>query len=233
MNILIAGDSWGCGEWDFRLITKTATEISISHKGTEQYFLDNGYNVVNLSSGNSSCSDSLEQLSIFFNSSESEDIVVVWFQTDPLRNLRPYTNFRNQIKTYNDMLVLNDQILDSTYNLLNQFNKKIVCIGGCSKLNLELINKYPNLIPLIPSVPEFLIENYTAPELWISDWFYSEHFKVDTADINKLVYISKAKENLKRYPALFFPDGEHPNRHGHKLIFEHLIKHENIFKRTT
>ena len=83
-KILIVGDSWGCGEWSL-----PAFGQHIQHTGLEFYLKEYGCNVVNKSYGGYSNDD------IFHSLEEQIEFsydVIIWFQTDPLRNLRPYIN---------------------------------------------------------------------------------------------------------------------------------------------
>ena len=53
MDILIVGDSWALGEWsnvkrDF-FTKKLIKNRHISHNGITQYFINNGFNVINRS----------------------------------------------------------------------------------------------------------------------------------------------------------------------------------------
>ena len=43
--VVIAGDSWGCGEWTQR----DHRDYYVSHAGLAQYLADDGYQVINLS----------------------------------------------------------------------------------------------------------------------------------------------------------------------------------------
>ena len=93
MSILIAGDSWGCGEWDLLPNGK----YCVTHKGIEQYFIDNGDIVTNISIGGGTNQNSVFQLqqqlsNMTFN-------CIIWFQTDPLRDLRPYATFNDDFYT--------------------------------------------------------------------------------------------------------------------------------------
>ena len=106
---------------------------------------------------------------------------------------------------------------------MNSLEIEILCIGGCSKLELDLIKYYPNLTPIIPSVMEFLIPDFKHPEIWFSGWFrdIDRQFSIDC--INKFLYNKQLQDQLGcLYRDLFWPDGRHPNRWGHKKIFEYL-----------
>jgi hypothetical protein len=80
-NILIAGDSWGCGEWPHR--SAGLPNGVVLHKGLEQYFLDLGFPVTNLSVAGYSNKQSIDALINCTNLDQFDKIY--WIQTDPLR----------------------------------------------------------------------------------------------------------------------------------------------------
>ena len=218
MKILIGGDSWGCGEWGFN----NQNQYGILHHGLEKYLKDDGYLVTNTSSGGSSNKDSITRLK---NALNFDPDIILWFQSDPLRDNRPYDNFTTICNTWDNLINYNDSLLIENYKSLNDIGKKIYCIGGCSKIKTNLIGEFPNLIPLIKSVPEFLYEDYKHPEIWISDWIKI----IDKLDSNVLKQLEKHKDKQDRlnqhfgkYTEYFWPDGRHPNRLGHLKIYEYF-----------
>jgi len=75
--IIIAGDSWGCGEWE-----ETDTYPRVVHSGISQYLKDDGYKVLNVSRGGSNINDSLLQIqmaSSLVNSTNFSEPVKVFF----------------------------------------------------------------------------------------------------------------------------------------------------------
>lgn len=219
MNILIAGDSWGCGEWDcFDNGTHSAT-----HKGIEQYFIDNGNNVTNVAKG--ACSNKYSCLQLVNELLNTSYDYTIWFQTDPLRDLRPYTTFVDDYHTYDELLDQQHSLLVNTYGILNGANTKILCIGGCSKLDMTLISRFDNLIPIIPSVIEFLVPQYSHPKIWQSDWQDLGGRQFDITSLDKLVSDLNKQWSIADTPKFFIPDGMHANRHGHKLIFDYLYNY--------
>lgn len=231
-SFLIIGDSWGCGEWQHHsAISPPAPPPGILHKGLEQYLIDAGHLVQNHSIGGSSNYQSisiLKSLDLYkFNN-------IIWFQTDPIRDvaddpdLVDYRTFFNEINSYQRVVEFQKELLLKTYSKLNALGFKILCIGGCSKLDLDLIKSFPNLNPIIPSVIEFLIPDFNHPETWFSGsrWYLhiDRQFSIDCID--KFLYNKQLQHDLEKYPDLFWPDGRHPNRNGHRKIFEYL--NENL-----
>ncbi len=209
-TFLIAGDSWGCGEWGHN-------PYEVKHAGL-QYFLEQaGHEVTNISEPG--CSNIVSS-SLLENSLQTGSVpdYIIWFQTDPLRDLRPYNNFKNITSIERMQLFARDKMY-LTYKKLNNLDFKIYCIGGCYKLH-DTINNFKNLHALIPSVIELCLPKFKHT-LWFSDWipFLSKDF----LDFDKLLELKAMNDSLgsdKEYRQFFSPDGLHANRLGHQLIFD-------------
>jgi lysophospholipase L1-like esterase len=214
-KILIFGDSWGKGEW-------CSETNKLIHKGIEQYFDDDGFIVKNYSLPGGSFNNILgiiDDNKIFL---ENYDIVF-FIQTDPFRNFIPYQeNDFTKFKSYSSLLLEQNNIIDSTYKKLNGYNKKIYCIGGCTKLNLNLIKKYENLEPLIESIIEFLIPDLKQPTFWMSDWNYLFAKNLNVDELELFLNDCVNPNTLFKHKEFFWPDGSHPNRTGHKLIYKKI-----------
>lgn len=219
MKILITGDSFGCGEWQ---IDPDLQSKILLHKGIEHYLLEENYDVLNVSIAGSPNKFAIKRLSLVLDFNPD---IILWFQSDPLRDLFPFNDFTEKFNTFEELIELNNNILDNHYSTLNSLDKKIYCIGGCSKINSNLIVKYNNLIPLINSVPEFLFPEYKHPELWHSGWQAEVHKIQDLKLLTKLLACKVKQCKLiteQRYKDLFWPDGMHPNRIGYYKIYEFI-----------
>ena len=233
-KILIGGDSWGCGEWH---------KICVSHKGLEQYFTDAGYIVLNSSKGDSTNSESVRRLLGLLEESYTPGDVVFWFKTDTIRDIRPYDTFTEKLKQSGSIHDLIDSLSDKTYsslqNLAVKYNTSINLIGGYSNLNVQLVSKYSNLLPLVPSMVDFLVGHVpvcsalTKDFRGISDWgiknidLSSLDYPISQQLIDYLDCMYHARDTIFRQP-IFYPDGDHPNRNGHKLLFDYITKELNL-----
>jgi len=226
--ILIVGDSWGCGEWD---------NMNITHNGLAQYIREDGTNVINLSLGGSSNWEIYERLQLFFDSgtyyhlNESIDLILI-FQTEWHRDLN------HQKITCAKNHVAENAIVCWLYRLseiATKNNVQIGLIGGCSDTILfDNFNKeHPGLFVACQSFtnlcinndsqivdPTFLIrpDEYLIP---ILKDLYLKHSTVENFinDIDK----GEIRNKLWRdHPEYFWPDGVHPNRLGHKKLFNFL-----------
>lgn len=226
-KLIIAGDSWGCGEWG----DDEDSNYTVLHKGLEQYFTDIGVEVENLSAGGISNRTVCFRLESFLKKYPNYDGNIIWFQTDSIRDYFPYNILKENI-TFENLLQYQDAGLKNTYTRLDALNRKILCLGGATKLNLDLISSYKNLQPTIPSIPEFIFNDYTHPIIWTSDWvnLINKQFSLDCID--KFLYYKKIQDQLAEkeiYQEFFWPDGNHPNRHGIKKVFDYLINNENLY----
>jgi hypothetical protein len=214
-KILIIGDSWGCGEWEM----SDAKVYSVVHPGLELYLKEYGCDVTNISAGDSSNHNIFNRLHEHMQKNNSYD-VILWFQTDPLRSLRPYAaNIEIFKKNKEDFILAHDELLDSIYDKFNSMDLPIYCLGGTTKLNLTLLEKYPNLYPVIPSIIEMFGEAHV--KIWPSDWIRTPQVLESLSHSTVDYLYSECNLNLSK--EWFFPDGRHPNRKAHKKIFEYLI----------
>lgn len=207
-RIVILGDSWGCGEWSAK-----SDPYRVTHRGLELYLNECGCNVTNLSKAGGSNKEMVEVLHRTLHIYDPK--FIFWFQTDPMRDLRPY-NQATFPKSISEVIELSGQLLNDTYADLNRLGVKIHCMGGTSKLQKSIEN-YPNLIPLIPSI----IEMFGGPEIdfWISDWINADDLRFSDEFLQEL-------ENHPQHilpKEWFFPDGVHANREAHRKIFELIL----------
>jgi len=207
-HIVIIGDSWGCGEWSDDM------PYRVTHCGLAQYFTDRGCNVTNLSKPGGSNKDMVTALIATLPIYNPH--YVFWLQTDPIRDLRPYDQ-ETFPKSSSELTEMGRDLLENTYAELNDIGVKIHCMGGVTNLE-KSIEKYPNLIPIIPSI----IQMFNGPKVdfWISDWINSPNLR-----LNDDFLLELENHPIHILPKeWFFPDGVHPNREAHRKIFECIIK---------
>lgn len=243
-DIVIFGDSWGCGEWAPPVAPGVLSKnrFSITHLGLEQYFIDSGYTVFNMSMPEGSNNDSIDKLTVFLNST-SQNLIVFFIITDPLRNYQPdYTNFKQNIVAHNGLFEFKITTLYNDLKILDklgqQHNQTIHLIGALS--SSPNIDQYNNLSCLCDSWPKLLVGDlypdidfkyFGLWEQWLLDgeiintWLTPKNLQqFDYAFANKLV------QQLEQLDAnriifehqLFHPDKCHPNRHAHKILFEYI-----------
>lgn len=215
MKILIAGDSWGLGEW---------SEVEgNTHPGLESFLKHDGHTVTNISLGGAGLNTIASQL-INFNrknkKSARHDLVFV-FVTNSVRDLGK-KDFWNKKKTYKDYLEIHDSNLTNFTKTINQAKVgPIYLLGGLSKVDKKHV-KDTNVKIAIPSILELII-----PESSQYDMFFYEHMSSLTQkNINKPMLQKVYEQDLiwqkYREHILLQPDKAHPNRIAHYKIYEHL-----------
>lgn len=230
-KIFIGGDSWGCGEWK----VQSNEGSRIAHKGLEQYFLDLGYSVINTSKGGVSNFASIRRLQISL-SAYTENDVVFWIQTEAFRDV-PLNSLTQHILIANGVFNLGNNLLKESYTRLNASKIKIYLLGGKQDLNLDELKQFEYLTPLVPSWVRLLVghvEEYKSlfPQCTEDDTMVN-HIKLDsyTNDFKKQVVdeLYFYEECLQMYKEdIFYPDGRHPNRHGHQILFDYIVKELNL-----
>lgn len=234
-KIFIGGDSWGCGEWN---PTKDQEQLLL-HNGIEQYFKEAGYHVTNSSRGGLSNRNTIQlldqQLCINYASGDT----VFWIQTDPIRDLRPYKQLTEQILEADGLFNLCQQTLQLNYHTLNDVAAKhqttIHVIGGKFDLDPATLTKFKNLNALVPSWCQLLVGNKyhdRFPHGTNTDWVigdidldtYHQDFRYKI--VNEMYHLELCYEMYKE--AIFQPDGYHPNRQGHQVLFDFIVKELNL-----
>lgn len=220
-NILITGDSWGAGEWGYSLL---GGESRITHKGFEQYARDDGFNVFNQSAGGHSL------VELFYSKVpyplDYYDYQIV-FVTEPLRKVR--LEDRN-ISNIDNLIDLQTTIFRLYLDYLSFLPCRSILLGGPYKIDTSLTEKYINIEVAIPSISEFLIPSYKQPKIWIDNVILSTIENLDTLlkeEIDTLLLYKKQSNFVElsetvEEAKLFIPDGGHPNRHAHKIIYEYV-----------
>ena len=231
--IVIAGDSWGCGEWE---------GMNVTHGGLAQYLLEDKYNVINLSVGGSSNWEIYERIKLFFDSNipnyltEAVEMVLV-FQTEWTRD------FSVERSTCIQSNIEKNAISCWQYRLSDIAIKqkvKIGLIGGCSDTmyfdNIE--KEYPGLFIACQSFTNLCVNDnhrindpafFCRPGDELLPKLENHYKKYSSTDslINDLDKGIKRMNVFKNNKNWFYPDGIHPNQQGHKKLYDYL-KMQNI-----
>lgn len=227
-NIIISGDSWARGEWQYQ--TK-----EILHRGIEQYLEELNYSVVNVACPGDSNNESIDRLEFYLNQYQPKSPIVFWIQTDPIRDLRPYDNLTEQIKQAGGVVKLQEQLLADSYARLNtlaiKYNIAVHLIGGLCNLAVNNLDTYTHLNPLVPSWVNLLgdyasrLRNpYVMGEtectvLHIDLNSYTKLFAYQVvSELHNISYDSFIFKDQ-----VFHPDGLHPNRNGHKILLNYIV----------
>jgi len=226
MKILIAGDSWGCGVWGpgsgpfhpFR---------GLKHRGIEQFLVDDGYDVINVSYGGASNFDIIKRMEPLVYRYSYD--YIFYIKTDPLRELYPAwtegntSNDKLHFPNYERILYTIDYNSNSCYEMLNRMGVPIHMIGGCGTINETLLEKYSNLKLVLKSIPKYLCPNYTIPEVWFSsDWYKHIDEKWDLSNIDKVLEQQRRVEWLNKNCKHFKDDHAHPDKDGYFKVYQYI-----------
>lgn len=215
--IIIVGDSWGVGEW--------SKDWNLSGPGFGHYLMLHDQ-VCNLSLGAGSNTDSLDRLSQFFKKYKvDQHDTIYWIVTCPSRDIDIKQCLDKSGSLKQTLLNSLFKSLDTAQKLATHYDIQINLIGGLCDLNSIDISQYTNLNVCVPSWGRLLDQQYKIGAFYPTSWtdlgrlikeHYPDHLE-DWADIADEV-IAKNQSWSK----IFHTDGSHPDRHGHKILHDHL-----------
>lgn len=223
---IIAGDSWGCGEWQ---------GMDISHRGLWQYMTDAGYCTVNISKPGGSNIDTLERLLLFFSDGVRIPLQlkvkkVLIFQTEWHRDIDQ--TFMTQWKTDSHIKII-CQWQYRLSELAVEHDIEIGLIGGHSDtIYLDDFSKeYPNLVILCQSLINLCINGnhrIDTPCFGISSQYLENlaHESLSSDQLKSLLNLMQ--QNIDRHRVYdehpdFF-QYSHANRRSHKILYDHIRK---------
>lgn len=231
--VLIVGDSWAGGEWNGK------SPPQLLHRGLEQYFEETGYTVINKRQTGQGNQRNIVDLSDTLETLHQTNIVVFFIVSEPLRNYTiPFITLKDDIVAHNGLFELQQHVLKQDFTALNQlavkYNTVIHLIGGLSSVP-TFVNQFVKLNCLVRSWPELLVaheEQYKHVDwdtfgIW-GKWQaalaqqLSHSDGIDQKVIDQLSILA-ANQSVFLHP-LFNPDGGHPNRVGHRILFDFICK---------
>lgn len=235
--ILIAGDSWGGGEWD--TINK---KYKPYHGGLSQYINESGKKVINLSWGGSSNLFNTEILSNWFLNNKHIPIdKILIFQTDYSREyINPtFNDDFNKIKKYDSLSTISiERYYNELKKIQDETNVKIFVIGGlCDTFEENLSKEKYGINIACQSMINLIVKNKPSVEYPLFSIYHDrEHLKIldkiksklNIEELEKLIFIlDKSKDRyfklFKDNHIYFYPDGDHANRIAHKKLYDFLV----------
>lgn len=231
-KVLLAGDSWGCGVWGNQGHVNPLN--ALKHKGIEQFLIDDGYDVLNVSMGGASNTDIIKRMEPLVYRYKFD--YVFYIKTDPLRDLYP-VGTDDTAKTGKLFFSNYQQIVDTVdynsnvcYEKLNRMPFNIHVIGGCGTVNETLLQKYNNLKLVLKSIPKYLCPNFVIPNVWFSTGWYKELDKSWDLDcIDKIIGQLNRVDWLHKNCYHFKDDPAHPDKEGYYKVYQYIK--ENILSK--
>ena len=246
MNILIVGDSWGVGEWpDWaeRDDTVYGDYEQIKHKGLCQYLEEAGHNVINLSKSGAT-NTYIRWIIEFYLQRISKDVDLVYIFLASFATDENIDNFNTSGLLSELLDRYETNILFELSKISQRYNVKINIIGGSSDAycydNLE--KDFPGVSVVCQSFMNLLFyqnSNINFP-IYGLHWSRFDTGTFKDAEFEKfkdrefcLNYISGWKDRVDLidkpnhlHTKYMIPDGGHPNRLGHKILFDYLTEND-------
>lgn len=147
--------------------------------------------------------------------------------------------FTKAIKTAGGLINLIRQQQDNIYSQLDAVAKKyttnVHCIGGTYNVNTQISDQYTNLLPTVPSWIYLLAGQYREhpgtdnPEFgitytWGIDYIDLSTYTPEFAEQVKQEFFTISDSTRIMDELIFHPDGLHPNREGHTILYKHLTE---------
>jgi hypothetical protein len=247
-KIFVAGLSWAMGEW---------AGAEVVHGGIQQYFSEAGYQVVNSAKPRTYHQKINQILDQKLTESYQPGDVIFWIQADPLTDLiipekismyalksnNILPKFSQQIQQAGGLKNLVVKQQQEIYSKLNQtaqqYNTQIYCIGGTFNINQDVMSEFTNLVALVPSWIYLLLNHFSEHSRCQDQTFGVVHtwdpaiidFSMFNKEFKNLVSAEAAEliDNLKLFREdPFQPDGIHPNKQAHRVLFDYLTKKLNL-----
>jgi len=238
--VLLVGDSWGCGEID----RDQDGSIVVSHKGVAHYYQGNIINISVIGSSNWEIYCRLHSF-LITNTLKIKQVLIV--QSEYSRDMRKdgdvslvNKEWYNTINNTTNITDFEIAVLTKFYSILSKLavihDLQFYLIGGVADMLSypDFNNDFPNLTVVCQSWTNLIITG--NPNMQYDRCIYSWYTKKDSTliddikskygDVESILNcISKGKERynlLRSNPEYFYPDGVHPNRKGHKVLFDYL-----------
>lgn len=237
--IIISGCSWSVGEWDVDHLDDEKTPV-LQHGGLGQYIEESGKEVLNLGIPGGSNLAAAKRVQTWLERNPDVTVDKIFmFQTEYDRDHRmifedDFTNVTHA------NTIPNIWVARYCYRLVDiakLANCTVYIIGGVADAdwfdNFE--QDYPGVKIACQSLTNLLINGNHRVDTPVLSWYnkYSpplikrirSHLDaVETAKLLNDIDRGFERENLVfQHPEYFWPDGNHPNRAAHKVLYEFLI----------
>jgi len=239
-QILIAGDSWSLGEWAFNNSTK---KLEVTHKGLEFYIKNNNIDVTNIGFGGSSNIDTINRINSWLDRFPGNVEKIFVFQTEYDRDFKFCKLNPDELPNITKFSEVADRWIHRFYEKLSQIaiknNCKIYIIGGASDTDwFDNMNAdHPGCIIACQSLTSLICNNNHRVLNPVYSWYTrnsAELISILKKQLSNpeeiLEEIRKGferEQELLRNSKYFYPDGIHPNRDGHKVLYD-FLKEQNI-----
>jgi hypothetical protein len=235
--IIVSGDSWSLGEW-------AEGSTHILHGGISQYLSDHGFTVTNLGQSGSSNRESLLRVTNFLRNNphlKKVQKTILIFQTEWTRDF-PYLIDEDECFLH-DTICMRDRLVSRFYydlsSLAQEFDVEIKILGGSGDTLFidDFSTIYTGEEIWCQSITNLLVENnsriddpicstYSVKSLPLIETI-KKHINDDVQMDQLISELEKGQKRVDTFlknPKFFYPDGSHPNRIAHRILFDHIIE---------
>ena len=231
MQFTIMGDSWACGEWGRKHPENLHDQFGNRHAGITQYLRDDQHDVRVLAQGGHGNRQQIQHAEELGTQGQ-----IIWFITDPLRDLRNLTGtgehdwfdrLPREVQTLAQYRQTRDQQLRSALTAMRDHS--VWLIGAVCRLPEWVAREFPEYRIITPDLTAWLL-GHPGPDSFCRQWLYydcepdlAEYY--DQQEQRLAEHLERATEDESSVEhRLFWPDGQHPNREAHRLLYDQLIK---------
>lgn len=252
--ILIAGDSWGCGEWAAGFPPGLARRFhgvvpkvpfAITHRGLQQFLQEDGHQVVNICQAGGSNALTLQELNLYLDSAVNpRPQRVLVFQTEYDRDLLLLDETLFVGFPENNIQDLSQRMISQFYQALAQVSRRfqvsIDIIGGCADTLPadQVSDRYPGCRVICQSMTNLMISDDHHIARPVLSWYKQtasrelvRHMKsrcTSDQDLESLVQDLDAgmqrEITLFQSPQWFYPNDVHPNRYAHHKLYRFITQ---------
>lgn len=224
LTIVLSSCSWGAGVW----ATPEDGSYGLIHGGACEYLREAGYSVINLSGPGSDPWALYHYLHAFTVCNQHLDLSIYYLQSDITRSW-PYIGAEVTDDINADVENAYHRHYEKMNEMAQTFHSRIKIIGGLTDVIVDL-SRYPHLELLHPSICQIIdprIELTGLVDFHRVETFLLENYERHKKSLTDTLEKSLARRDFWKSRAdYFWPDGQHLNWQGHKLLAEIMIESE-------
>ena len=245
-KIMIIGDSWACGERDWRI-----SDEGEMHGGTRQYLQEAGHDVISVAAGGASNWSQLDRIAPHHAYQRdrhsghhlADADVIVWFLTDPLRDLIKsecevdqarfdLTGSERQPRTIDAYHHVHDHLLAESMRRMAELvhDRPVLLVGGVCDVPTWVESIYPQWRVVVRDWVRWLIPQTRVNTVHLNrSWHFPDcdpkllEFH-EQAEEEAMLFKWRAEHRFRSLEHMYWwPDGRHPNRLAHERLTRELL----------
>jgi len=250
-TVMIVGDSWACGEWQWTASDPDGRSGSVVHPGTRQYLEEAGHGVIMVADPGASNWAQLDRLEPYHALQQpgsrhmlTDTDVILWFLTDPFRDLmnRQFLDIdlTGLALTGDEHQPRDRASYDAAWDLLMRNSlahmarlaqgRPVLMVGGVAPVPAWTRQVYPEWRVVTEDWVRWLIPDSQASMTHNNrNWRYTDCDEEllgfhEQAEQQAFMFRWRAQNNANSLERRYWwPDGTHPNRLAHQRLTQELI----------